>query len=124
VHCVVTRREISIYTSSQDDLSGYLWLMPCQMADAAATVEALMRWVAVFDVLLLWISDRWGHFKNEIVRQVQNDLRANHNFTTTNCAWSNGTVESTCKIFIRAYRAVLSDTQTSVSKWVIWYRAS
>jgi hypothetical protein len=31
----------------KDDLSGYLWLVPCRMADAAATVDALMRWFAV-----------------------------------------------------------------------------
>jgi Integrase zinc binding domain len=37
----------------KDDLIGYLWLVPCRTADAAATVDALMRWFAVFgDVLL------------------------------------------------------------------------
>jgi hypothetical protein len=35
------------------DLSGYLWLVPCRTADAAATVDALMRWFAVFSVVLL-----------------------------------------------------------------------
>jgi Integrase zinc binding domain len=40
-----------------DDLSGYLWLVPCRTANAAATVNALMRWFAVFGVVLLWISD-------------------------------------------------------------------
>jgi hypothetical protein len=37
----------------KDELSGYLWLVPCRKADAAATVEALMRWFAVFGVVLL-----------------------------------------------------------------------
>jgi hypothetical protein len=46
------------------DLSGYLWLVPCRTADASATVDALMRWFAVFVVVLLWISDRGSHFKN------------------------------------------------------------
>jgi hypothetical protein len=36
-----------------DDLSGYLWLVMCRTADAAATVDALMRWFAVFGVVLL-----------------------------------------------------------------------
>jgi hypothetical protein len=35
----------------KDDLSGYLWLVPCHTADAAATVDALMRWFAVFGVV-------------------------------------------------------------------------
>jgi hypothetical protein len=30
----------------KDDLSGYLWLVPCRTADAAATVDALIRWFA------------------------------------------------------------------------------
>jgi Integrase zinc binding domain len=37
----------------KDDLSAYLWLVSCRTADAAATVDALMRWVAVFGVVLL-----------------------------------------------------------------------
>jgi hypothetical protein len=55
----------------KDDLSGYLWLVPCRAADAAATVDALMRWFAVFGVVLLWISNRGSHFKNEVVQRVQ-----------------------------------------------------
>jgi hypothetical protein len=55
----------------KDDFSGYLWLVPCRTADAAATVNALRRWIAVFGVVLLWISDRGSHFKNEVVRRVQ-----------------------------------------------------
>jgi hypothetical protein len=41
----------------KDDLSGYLWLGPCRMADAAATVDALMQLYVVFGVVLLWIYD-------------------------------------------------------------------
>jgi Integrase core domain len=59
----------------KDDLSGYLWLVPCRTADAAATVDALMRWFAVFGVVLLWISDRGSHFKNEVVQRVQKELK-------------------------------------------------
>jgi transposase InsO family protein len=69
----------------KDDLSGYLWLVPCRTADAAATVDALMRWLAVFGVVLLWISDRGSHFKNEVVRRVQVELKAKHHFTSANC---------------------------------------
>jgi hypothetical protein len=71
----------------KDDLSGYLWLVPCRTADTAATVDALMRWFAVFGVVLLWISDRDSHFKNEVVRRVQKELKAKHHFTTANCPW-------------------------------------
>jgi hypothetical protein len=69
----------------EDDLNGYLWLVPCRTADAAATVDALMRWFAVFGVVLLWISDRGSHFKKEVIQRVQKELKAEHHFTTANC---------------------------------------
>jgi hypothetical protein len=101
----------------KDDLSGYLWLVPCRTADAAATVDALMRWFAVFGVVLLWISDRGSHFKNEVVQLVQKELKAKHHFTTANCPWSNGTIESACKQVIRAFRAVLSELKMYADEW-------
>jgi hypothetical protein len=80
-----------------------------QLCDAAATVDALMRWFAVFGVMLLWLSDRGSHFKNEVVQRVHKELNAKHHFTTANCPWSNGTIEFACKQVIRAFRAVLSE---------------
>jgi hypothetical protein len=100
----------------KDDLSGYLWLVPCRTADAAATVDALMRWFAVFGVVLLWISDRGRHFKNETVQRVQEELKAKHHFTAANCPWSNGTIESACKQVMRAFRAVLSELKIYADK--------
>jgi hypothetical protein len=69
----------------KDDLSGYLWLVPCRTTDAAATVDTLMRWFAAFGVMLLWISDRGSHFKNEVVQRVQKELKAKDHFTMANC---------------------------------------
>jgi transposase InsO family protein len=87
------------------------------MADAAATVDALMRWFAVFDVVLLWISDRGSQFKNEVVQRVQKELKAKHHFTTVNCPCSNGTIESAFKKVIRAFRAVLSELKMYADEW-------
>jgi transposase InsO family protein len=93
----------------KDDLSGYLWLLPCRTADSAATVDALMRWFAAFCVVLLWILDRSSHFKDEAVRRVQKELKSKHHFTTANCSGSNGTIESEYKQVLRAFRAALSE---------------
>jgi hypothetical protein len=76
-----------------------------------------MRWFAVFGVVLLWISDRGSHFKNEVVQRVQKELKAKHHFTTVNCPWSNGTIESACKQVIRAFRAVLSELKMYADEW-------
>jgi hypothetical protein len=32
-----------------------------------------------------------------VVQRVQKELKAKHHFTTANCSWSNGTIESACK---------------------------
>jgi hypothetical protein len=37
----------------KDDLSGELWLVPSGTAETVATFDALMRWFAVFGVVLL-----------------------------------------------------------------------
>jgi Integrase zinc binding domain/Integrase core domain len=101
----------------KDDLSGYLWLVPYRTADALATVDAQMRWFAVFVVVLLWISDRGRDFKNEVVRRVQKEIKAKHHFTTENCPWSNGNIESACKQVIHAFRAVLSEPKMYADEW-------
>jgi hypothetical protein len=101
----------------KNDLSGYLWLVPCLTADAEASVDALMRWFAVFGVVLLWILDRGSPFKNEVVRRVQKELKAKHHFTAANCPWSNGTIESAYKQVIRAFRAVLSELKMYADEW-------
>jgi hypothetical protein len=101
----------------KDDLSGYLWLVPCRTADAAATIDALMRWFAVSGVVLLWISDTGNHFKNEVVGRIQKDVKAKHHLTTANCPWLNGTIEYACKQVVRAFRAVLSELNMYADEW-------
>jgi hypothetical protein len=101
----------------KDDLGGYLWLVPCRTTDATATVDALMRWFAVFDVVLLWISDRGSHFKNEVVQRVQKELKAKHHSTTAKCPWSNGTIEFACKQVIRVFRAILLVLRMHADEW-------
>jgi IS30 family transposase len=76
-----------------------------------------MRWFAVFGVVLLWILDRGSHCKNEVARRVQKDLKAKHHFTTANCPWSNGTIESACKQVIRSFCAVLSELKLYADEW-------
>jgi uncharacterized protein YueI len=71
----------------------------------------------VFGVVLLWISDKGSHFKNKLVRQAHEELKAKHHFTTADSPWSNGTIESACKQVIRAFRTVLSDQKMYKEEW-------
>jgi hypothetical protein len=72
-----------------------------------------MRWFAVFDVGLLWISDRGIHFKNEVVRR----LKAKNHLAEANCPWSTGNIESACRQLFRAFRAVLSELEMYAEEW-------
>jgi hypothetical protein len=89
----------------------------CRTSNAAATVHVLMRWFAVYGVVLLWMSDRGGHFKNEVVRRVQKELKAKHHFTTANCPCSDGTIEFACKQVTRALRSVLLVLKMFENEW-------
>jgi Integrase zinc binding domain/Integrase core domain len=66
----------------KDDLSGYIWLIPCVAADTAATVDALTLWFAAFGVALIWVSDRGTYFKNNVFDAVRRALRSQPHFTT------------------------------------------
>jgi IS30 family transposase len=94
-----------------------MWPVTCRTADAIATVDALMRWFAVLGFVLLWISDRGSHFKNEVLQRVQKELEAKHHFATAKFPWSNGTIQSACKQVIRAFRAVLSELKMYADEW-------
>jgi hypothetical protein len=50
-------------------------------------------------------------------RRVQNEVKPKHHFTTANCPWSNGTIESACKQVIRAFCAVLSELKMYADEW-------
>jgi hypothetical protein len=52
-----------------------------------------------------------------VVQRVQKKLKAKHHFTTANCPWSNGNIESACKQVIRAFRAVLSELKMYADEW-------
>jgi hypothetical protein len=101
----------------KDDLSGYLWLVPCVSADTVSTVDALMMWFAAFGVAMLWVSDRGSHFKNQVMDGVRKALRSQHHFTTAYSPWANGTVERACREVLRATRALLSEFQLNSKQW-------
>jgi hypothetical protein len=69
----------------KDDLSGFVWLVPCNHADEAAAVDALTLWFASFGVAHTWVSDRGAHFKNSVMDGVRQSLRSQHHFTTAYC---------------------------------------
>ena len=101
----------------KDDLSGYLWLIPCVTADAESTVNALTLWFAAFGVALMWVSDQGSHFKNLVMTKLRKALRSQHHFTTAYTPWANGTIERACRDVLRAVRALLSEFKLPAASW-------
>lgn len=50
----------------KDDFSSFTWLVPCESADAEATVDALVSWFSSFGTVTQWVSDQGSHFKNRM----------------------------------------------------------
>lgn len=58
----------------KDDLSSFVRLYPFAEPDAASTVTELLDWFSVFGVCLSWNSDRWSHFKNQVMTRFNREL--------------------------------------------------
>ena len=101
----------------KDDFSGYVWLTACKEATAEVVANTLISWFSSFGVVYQWVSDRGTHFKNELVKILREQVRAEHHFTLAYCPWSNGTVEVVCRELLRATRAILSEFQLPHSSW-------
>ena len=101
----------------KDDFSGYCFLRACQKADAATTAEVLMEYFTTFVPVLQWFSDQGTHFKNEVMELLANSLGVKHHFSTPYVPWSNGTVESVCKQFLRVMRAFSAEFRIPESDW-------
>ncbi len=101
----------------QDSASSFVWLEPCATADPETTATVLLKWICLFGVVLQWNSDKGSHFKNTLMRSINQSLHAHHHFTTPYCPQSNGTVESVCKEVLRSCRALLSELRMKETEW-------
>lgn len=101
----------------KEDFSGYVWLEPTKLANADTVANSLIHWFSAFGVVTDWVSDRGSHFKNELVRILQDSLKSSHHFTVAYCPWSNGTVEVVCRELLRATRAITSEFQMPQQAW-------
>jgi hypothetical protein len=91
--------------------------VPCRTADAAATFDALMRWFAVFGVVLLLISDREKPLQERGCMTSTEGAGIQASFHYGDFPWMNRTIESAFKQVILAFRAVLSEFNMYADEW-------
>ncbi len=99
------------------DFSGYVWNTPSKEATIEVVVETLISWLSAFGIVSYWVTDRGSHFKNELVKLLQDQVKSGHHFRLAYCPWSNGKVEVVCGKLVRTTRALLSDFQLLHSAW-------
>lgn len=93
----------------RDDLSSYLWLIPNEKADAEAAAEGIARWIRVFTIMMVWVSDQGSHFKNKVMKELPDLHDIKHHFTVAHSPWVNGTVENCMKHILAANRCLQSE---------------
>ena len=101
----------------KDDLSHYIWLWPTADVTAASAAEALCVWIGVFGAMDWLVSDQGSHFKNTLIRELTDEVRTNHHFTTAYSPWANGSVERVCREVLRSCKALISEWKLSPKDW-------
>lgn len=67
-----------------------------------------MKWLVI---------DQKSRFKTTLMKNLTEEKRIRHHFTTVYCPWSNGTVERLCKEILRITSALMSERKLSVGEW-------
>ena len=101
----------------RDDLSGYVWLWPSDVANAETAGEAFCQWIGVFGTFEWLVTDQGSHFKNSLIRGLTEETRVGHHFTTAYSPWANGSVERVCREVLRSCRALLSEWKMGPREW-------
>ncbi len=101
----------------KDDAGKYLMLVNCARAGSTEAAQGLLTWFAFFGIVRVWVSDQGSHFKNEVIKDVQHVLGAQHHFVTALCPWANGTVEAANRAVLRVFRALLSEWKMPMTAW-------
>lgn len=109
--------QLSYLLVTRDDLSSYVWLWPTEAATSAAAADALATWIAVFGGMEWMVSDQGAHFKNQLIKDLTDELKVNHHFTTAYSPWANGSVERVCREVLRACKAVLHEFRLAQKDW-------
>jgi transposase InsO family protein len=79
---------------------------------------ALQDWFSSYGVVPTWVSDQGSHFKNTVIRELNEKLGAEHKFSLPYCPWSNGTIERVNRDTLNVFRALLSEFRILPREWV------
>lgn len=92
----------------KDDFSNFVEFFICDSASHHQVVDALLWWNSRYSLRpgSIHISDRGTHFKNSVLKELQQKLGIDHRFTAAYSPKSNGTVEVVCRLFLKLLRVL------------------
>lgn len=100
----------------KDDLTGYTWLQPSDLADSKAATDALSKYISAFGCMMRIGSDRDAHFTAAALQKLTEEARVRHHLATAYCTLAKGTIESLCKEVLIACTALLSEWKLAPKK--------
>lgn len=101
----------------KDDASQFVELIPCQNATANEAVRGILSWFARYGIVTKWVTDQGAHFKNELVRLVEDYIGAEHHFTPSYYPWINGTVERVMREILKVFKKLSQEINIDLKEW-------
>jgi len=101
----------------RDDLSGFTLLFLCETADSYTVATHLLQWIMMFGIPKVQVSDQGSHFKNQVISEINKQLRSRHHFTTAYSPIANGSIEIIVKDFLTTLQKLRIETNTPAREW-------
>ena len=111
------KKELKYVLIIRDDLSSYVWLWPTASPTSDAAAEAITNWISTFGSFDWLVTDQGTHFTSTLIKELIEETRARHHFTTAYCPWANGTVERVCQEVLRTTTALLLEMRLAPTDW-------
>ena len=92
-----------------DKFSRLVEFVPAAAATSIVAARAIVRWSAQRGLPSWIISDGGPHFKNDLIKELNEVMGIEHHITLPYCPWSNGSVEVVGKDLLWTLRALCSE---------------
>ena len=100
-----------------DKFSRLVEFVPAAPATSIVVARAIVRWSAQRGLSSWIISDGGPHFKNDLIKELNEVMGIEHHITLPYCPWANGSVEVVGKDLLWTLRALCSEFQASIDEW-------
>ncbi|GMF64573.1 unnamed protein product [Phytophthora lilii] len=101
----------------KDELTHYCELIACDAPTSSVTAAAILDWAKRFGLPAMWVSDNGTHFKNKLMDNLRDRVKALHTFVPVYTPWVNGTIERINRDILQVMRALLLEHQLDTKSW-------